>query len=225
MAAIQCDENPQVRAILIRGNGPMFSGGGDLKEFVRRLEDLPAYLKLTTTYLHGAISRFARQSAPTICAVQGFAAGGGFSLAISCDLVVAAETAKFTMAYTKAGLTPDGSSTYFLPRLVGLKRAMDLALTNRVLSAAEALEWGLVSRVCREADLRGTAEGLARQLAAGATRALGKTKSLLHRGLTESLETQMELETRAIADSVRTADAREGIEAFLEKRKAQFSGK
>lgn len=224
-AAIACDEDPDVRAVLIRSRGPLFSGGGDLKGFATRGDSLPAYLKETTTYLHGAISRLARQSAPTVCAVQGFAAGGGFSLAIACDLVVAAESARFVMAYTRAGLTPDGSSSYFLPRLVGLQRAMDLALTNRVLTAREALDWGLVSRIAGDSDLRTEAEALARELAEGATWALGKAKALLHAGMIESLETQMERETRAIADAVRTADGREGIQAFLEKRKPSFSGR
>ena len=223
-AAIECDEDPRVRAVLLRGEGPMFSGGGDLKTFVKKGSALPAYLKETTTYLHGAISRFVRQAAPTVCAVHGFAAGGGFSLAIASDLVVAAESAKFTMAYTKAGLTPNGSSTYFLPRLIGLQRALDMALTNRVLTAREALEWGLVSRVTPDAALRETAEDLANKLANGATWALGAAKSLLHMGTNESLETQMEMETRAIADAVRTSDGREGITAFLEKREPRFQG-
>ncbi len=223
-AAIQCDEDPDVRAILLRGEGPMFSGGGDLKTFAKQREALPTHLKEVTTYLHGAISRFCRQSAPTVCAVQGFAAGGGFSLAICCDLLVAAESAKFTMAYTKAGLTPDGSSTYFLARQIGLRRAMDLALTNRILTASEALEWGLVSRVAADGEFLKVAEALARKLATGATWALGTAKKLLHQGLNESLETQMEMETRAIADAVRTADAEEGIRAFLEKRKPAFRG-
>lgn len=224
-AAIECDENPDVRAVLIRGEGRMFSAGGNLKAFAEKEDRLPAYLKETTTYLHGAISRLVRQSAPTVCAVHGFAAGGGFSLAIAGDLVVAAESAKFTMAYTKVGLTPDGSSTYFLTRLVGLRRAMDLALTNRVLTAGEALEWGLISRVVRDEELVQAAEDLAKALASGPTWASGVTKELFHRGWTESLETQMELETRAIADAVRTADAQEGIAAFLDKRRPSFVGR
>ena len=223
-AAIECDENPDIRAVLIRANGPMFCGGGDLKTFVKHGDDLPAYLKETTTYLHGAVSRLTRQSAPVVCAVHGFAAGGGFSLAISGDLVLASQSAKFTMAYTKAGLTPDGSSTYFLPRLVGLRRALDLALTNRVLSADEAVEWGLASRVVADDDLVSEAEALAGSLAQGATWALGSAKRLLHGGFGESLETQMEMETRAIADSVRTHDGREGIRAFVEKRRPAFTG-
>ncbi len=223
-AAILCDEDPQVRAILIRGEGAMFCGGGDLKTFATKGESLPGYLKEVTTYLHAAISRFCRQNAPTICAVQGAAAGGGFSLAISCDLLIASESAKFTMAYTKSGLTPDGSSTYFLPRRVGIQRAMDLVLTNRLLTALEALDWGLVARVVEDDQLQQAAEKLASKMASGPTWALGAAKRLLHAGLNESLETQMESETQLIADSVRTQDAREGIQAFLEKRKPQFQG-
>ena len=157
--------------------------------------------------------------------MQGFAAGGGFSLAMSGDLVVAAESAKFTMAYTRVGLTPDGSSTYFLARQIGLRRAMELALTNRILTACEVLEWGLVSHVAADGELLDVAEALASKLATGATWALGATKKLLQQGLNESLETQMEMETRAIADAVRTADAEEGIRAFLQKRKPAFRGR
>lgn len=223
-AAIQCDEDPGVRAILLRGEGPMFCGGGDLKTFAQQGEELPSYLKEVTTYLHAAISRLCRQAAPTVCAVHGFAAGGGFSLAVACDVLVMAESAKLTMAYTKAGLTPDGSSTYFLTRQVGLRRALDLALTNRVLTAANALDWGLASRVVPDGQLLDKAEEIARSLAAGPTWALGMTKHLLHAGQTESLETQMERETRAIADAVRTSDGREGIRAFVEKRRPKFQG-
>ncbi len=222
--AIACDEEPKVRAILLRGNGRMFCGGGDLKAFAAIGSDLPSYLKVTTTYLHGAISRFARQSAPLVCAVHGFAAGGGFSLAVAADLPIAAESAKFTMAYTKAGLTPDGSSTYYLARMVGMRRAMDLALTNRVLTAAEAVEWGLAARVVPDDRLVEEAEELSEMLAAGPTWAIGKVKELIRSGMNESLETQMELETRAIADAVRTNDAKEGIAAFIEKRRPKFEG-
>ena len=128
------------------------------------------------------------------------------------------------MAYTKAGLTPDGSSTYYLPRLVGYKRAMELALTNRELSAQEAVEWGIATRVVPDEELSKNATELTSQLAAGATKALGGAKRLLHIGWTETLETQMENETQTIADIARTADAREGIAAFMEKRSPEFTG-
>jgi 2-(1,2-epoxy-1,2-dihydrophenyl)acetyl-CoA isomerase len=138
--------------------------------------------------------------------------------------VLAAESAKFTLAYTRAGLSPDGGSTYFLPRIVGVRRALELALTNRVLSAKEACEWGIVTKVVPDAELQAEAQTLAKSLAAGATRAFGAAKRLLHHSSAESLETQMELEAQAIADQARTADAREGIAAFIAKRAASFRG-
>jgi 2-(1,2-epoxy-1,2-dihydrophenyl)acetyl-CoA isomerase len=188
-------------------------------------QQLPRYLREITSYLHLAVSRFARLDAPVIAAVHGPAAGGGFSLAISCDLVLAAESATFLMAYSKIGMAPDGGSTYFLPRLVGLKRATELALTNRVLPAREACEWGIVTEVVPPENLESRAEELARSLAQGPTGAFGSAKRLLHGGWNQTLETQMELESRAIAEAGGTADGHEGIRAFVEKRKAKFEGK
>jgi 2-(1,2-epoxy-1,2-dihydrophenyl)acetyl-CoA isomerase len=221
-ATLACDENPAVRAVLLAGAGRMFCGGGDLKTFAGKGAALPHYLKEVTTYLHAAVSRLTRMDAPVIAAVQGSAAGAGMSLACAADLVVAAASAKFTMAYTRAGLTPDGSSTYFLSRIVGLRRALELSLTNRVLGADEALALGIVTRVVPDDRLAAEAHALAAALASGATRALGATKRLLHAGWTGTLETQMELETRAIADIARTADAQEGIAAFVAKRPPAF---
>jgi 2-(1,2-epoxy-1,2-dihydrophenyl)acetyl-CoA isomerase len=223
-AALHCDEDPAIRAVLISGAGSVFCVGGDLKNFARQGEHLPYHLKELTTYFHAAISRLARMNAPVVAAVHGVAAGGGFSLAISCDLVLAAESTRFTMAYSKAGLTPDGSSTYFLPRLVGFRRAMELTLTGRVLSAQEASEWGIVNRIVPDDDLSTEAVELASQLASSPTKTLGASKRLLHIGWTETLETQMEHESQSIADAARTADAREGIAAFTEKRSASFKG-
>lgn len=222
---LRCDEDPDIRAVLISGAGPMFCVGGDLKSFTEQGDQLPHHLKELTTYLHAAVSRMARMDAPVVAAVHGFAAGAGMSLACACDLAVAAESARFTMAYSNAGLTPDGSSTYHLPRLVGFRRAMELTLTNRQLSAQEAEEWGIVTRVVPDEDLFKNATELASQLAVGATKALGSAKRLLHMSWTEGLETQMEHETQTIAEMARTGDAREGIAAFMEKRPVEFTGK
>jgi 2-(1,2-epoxy-1,2-dihydrophenyl)acetyl-CoA isomerase len=223
-ASLECESNRSVRAVLLSGAGNSFCVGGDVKAFAAQ-KDLPRYLREVTAHLHLAVSRFARLEAPVIAAVQGSAAGGGFSLAISCDLVLAAESATFLMAYSKIGMAPDGGSTYFLPRLVGFKRAMELALTNRVLSAHEACEWGIVTEVVPTDELAARAEELARSLAQGATGAFGSAKRLLHSGWNQSLETQMELESRAIAEAGGTADGKEGIMAFVEKRKAKFAGR
>ncbi len=224
LAALQCDEDPGVRAVLIRAKGKIFCAGGDLGSFSSAGEGMPRLLKELTTYLHAAISRFARMSAPVVAAVHGSAAGAGFSLACASDLLVCAESAKFTLAYTRVGLTPDGSSTYYLPRLIGTRRALELMLTNRVLSSQEALAWGLVNRVVADDQLAQESEGLVRQLATGPTRAFGSVKQLLLSSANESLETQMEHEARAIADVAHSSDAREGIEAFFAKRRAKFNG-
>ncbi|HEX3094194.1 MAG TPA: enoyl-CoA hydratase-related protein [Candidatus Angelobacter sp.] len=220
--ALECESNRHIRAVLLSGAGKSFCAGGDVKVFAAQ-QQLPHYLREITSYLHLAVSRFARLDAPMVAAVHGSATGGGFSLAISCDLVLAAESATFLMAYSKIGMAPDGGSTYFLPRLVGLKRAMELALTNRVLSAAEARDWGIVTEVVAPDNLAARAEELARSLAQGPTGAFGSAKRLLHGGWSQTLETQMELESRAIAEAGGCADGQEGIRAFVEKRKAKFS--
>jgi 2-(1,2-epoxy-1,2-dihydrophenyl)acetyl-CoA isomerase len=223
-AALRCDEDPEIRAVLISGAGKIFSGGGDLKTFSAKGNQLPYYIKEITTYLHAAMSRLTRMDAPVVAAVHGAVAGAGMSIAIACDIVVAAETTRFTVAYTRAGLVPDGSSTYFLPRLVGLKRALELTLTNRLFSAQEALQWGLITQVVPDRELLTQAKAIALQLASGPTRAYGISKRLLHSGWAETLETQMENESQAIANSARTADAHEGISAFLEKRPPKYKG-
>jgi 2-(1,2-epoxy-1,2-dihydrophenyl)acetyl-CoA isomerase len=208
--SLRCEEDPSVRAVLLNAAGKLFCAGG--------------YFKKVTFSLHKAISRFNRMKAPVVLAIQGAAGGAGMSLACAGDIVIAAESAKFTMAYTRAGLTPDGSSTYFLPRIVGLRRAMDLTLTNRVLSAREAHEMGIVTRVVPDAELMATAEGLAKGFAQGPTRAYLGVKRLFAESATRTLEDQMELETEWIADMGRTADGSEGIASFLEKRPPKFKG-
>jgi 2-(1,2-epoxy-1,2-dihydrophenyl)acetyl-CoA isomerase len=162
--------------------------------------------------------------APVVMAVAGTAAGAGMSLACAGDLAVAGESAMFQMAYTRIGLVPDGSSTWYLPRLIGRRRALELMLVNRALSAREALGWGIVTEVVPDAQVNERALELAQRLASGATEAFGATKRLLLASANESLETQMELESRAIAAAARTSDAHEGVRAFLEKRAPAFLG-
>jgi 2-(1,2-epoxy-1,2-dihydrophenyl)acetyl-CoA isomerase len=222
LASIRAGEDKAVRAVILTGAGKMFCGGGDLKHFAAQGDRLPAHLKQLAGELHLAISRFARMDAPVIAAVNGSAGGAGLSLAIFADLVIAADSAKFTLAYTRAGLSPDGGSTYFLPRIIGVRRALEMALTNRVLSAKEALDWGLVTKVVPDAQLQAEAQALAAQLAAGAPHALGAAKRLMLHSFSESLETQMELEAVAISDQARTAHAREGIAAFIAKRAPKY---
>jgi 2-(1,2-epoxy-1,2-dihydrophenyl)acetyl-CoA isomerase len=164
--------------------------------------------------------------APVVVAVNGIAAGAGFSLALTGDFVIAAESAKFTMAYTGIGLSPDGSSTFFLPRLVGPLKAKELMMRNAMLTAAEAEALWLVSRVVPDAELMGVARALAAELAAGPTRAYGAVKRLVAESFGNTLDTQLELETREIADLAnRTADAHNAVAAFLAKRKPLFEGR
>ena len=224
-AVLEVDEDPDVRCVVVTGAGKAFCSGGNVKDFADNLARIGILVKELTTYLHGAVSRLCRSPKPVIMAVNGVAAGGGFSFALSGDLVVAAESARFTMAYSKIAATPDGSSSYFLPRLIGLRRALELYLTNRVLSAREALEWGLVTRVVPDAEFRGAVDALARELAAGPTLALGAAKRLFHQSTWESLETQMELEAQAIAASGHTEDFRDGVTAFANKQPPTFRGR
>ena len=217
-ASIELDEDPGVRCVVVTGSGKAFCAGGDVKSFVENLPRIGAHIKELTTYLHGAISRFCRSDKPVIMAVNGVAAGGGFSLALSGDLVVAAESAKFSMAYSRIAATPDGSSSYFLPRLVGIRRSLELYLTNRPLTAREAMEWGMITRVVPDADLAAETGKLARELAQGPSKAFGAAKRLFHQSTWESLETQMELEAQAIAASGHTEDFRAGVTAFADKK-------
>jgi 2-(1,2-epoxy-1,2-dihydrophenyl)acetyl-CoA isomerase len=224
-AALDVDEDPGVRCVVITGAGKAFCAGGDVKGFADNLPRIGVLIKELTTYLHGAVSRLCRSDKPVIMAVNGVAAGGGFSFALSGDLVVAAESARFTMAYSRIAATPDGSSSYFLPRLIGLRRAMELYVSNRVLSAREAFEWGLVTRVVPDAEFKTAVGALARELAQGPTKAFGAAKRLLHQSTWESLETQMELEAQAIAASGRTRDFAVGVTAFANKQTPTFEGR
>jgi 2-(1,2-epoxy-1,2-dihydrophenyl)acetyl-CoA isomerase len=224
-AVLDVDDDPDVRCIVVTGAGRAFCAGGDVKDFADNLDRIGALVKELTTYMHGAVSRLSRSDKPVITAINGVAAGGGFSFALTGDLVVAGESARFTMAYSKIAATPDGSSSYFLPRLIGLRRAMELYFTNRVLSAREAHEWGLVTRVVPDAELKPTVDALARDLAQGPTKAYGSAKRLFHQSTWESLETQMELEAQAIAASGRTEDFRGGVTAFANKKTPTFRGR
>lgn len=223
-AAVRCDTDPSVRAVLLTGAGKNFCVGGDLKTFKEAGPNVGALIKETTGYLHAACSTLARMDAPLVVAVQGAAAGAGLPLAMLGDLVYAAESAKFAMAYTAAGLSPDGGSTFLLPRVVGLRRAQELTLTNRRLSATEAVDWGIATATVPDDALAAGAEETARQLAAGPTRAFGRAKRLLIDSFDTSFETQMEREGAGIAASSVEPDAQEGLDAFTNKRTPVFTG-
>ncbi|MBI4240351.1 MAG: enoyl-CoA hydratase [Candidatus Rokubacteria bacterium] len=225
LAILECDEDPGVRALVLTGAGKAFCAGGDVKSFVQNLDRIGYHLKRLTTPIHAAVSRMARMPKPVVAAINGVAAGAGMSLTLASDLVVAAESARFTMAYSRIGATPDGSSTYFLPRVVGIRRALELIYTNRVLTARDALEWGIVNRVVPDGDALKAAAELARELAQGPTVALGHAKRLILLSEQESLETQMEHEAQEIAAMGKTEDFKEGVTAFAQKKTPTFKGR
>jgi 2-(1,2-epoxy-1,2-dihydrophenyl)acetyl-CoA isomerase len=220
-AAARCD-TPATRAVVLTGAGRFFCAGGDLKAMAASPLGPGPFVKGIADDLHRAISRFARMDAVVISAVNGTAAGAGFSLAVSADLVIAAASASFTMAYTKAGLSPDGSASYYLPRLVGVRRTAELMLTNRRLTAAEAHQWGLVNDVVDDADLAARADAVAGEIGAGAAQSHAAVKKLLLATFGNEIEEQMELEGRLIAANADGADGREGIDAFLNKRAPSY---
>lgn len=221
-AAQRCDRDPAIKAVILGARGRFFCAGGDLKEMQQHGDKVGDAIKSLADDFHAAISAFCRMQAVLIVAVNGAAAGGGFSLALVGDIVLAAESASFTMAYSRAGLSPDGASSYFLPRLIGLRRAQELMLTNRTLGAVEACEIGLVTRVVADDVLQEESDRLAAAFAAGARLPLAYIKKLLLASAGNDLETQMELEGQLLSRCAASPDGREGIHAFVDKRKPEF---
>ena len=223
-AANRCRHDSAVRAVILCANGRLFSAGGDLGVMSEADDRVDAALKQLTDQLHSAISILMRMRAPLIVAVNGAAAGIGLSLALIGDITLASEKASFTLAYTAAGLSPDGASTYLLPKVIGIKRAKEMMITNRRLTAAEALEWGLVNRVVGVDALPDETLELARSIAQGPTNAFGSVKSLVLSGFGGTLESQMALEVEEIIQNAKSKDGQEGIQAFLQKRQPRFNG-
>jgi 2-(1,2-epoxy-1,2-dihydrophenyl)acetyl-CoA isomerase len=213
-----------VGAVILSGAGKAFCVGGDLN-YMREADEVgDAVLRLATQF-HAGMEALAALDAPVITAVRGAAAGGGMSLAIAGDIVLAADSARFTMAYTAIGFPPDGGSSWTLPRLVGLRRATALMLLNERLDATRAQELGLVTRVVADDELDSAAEELARRLAEGPTAAHGAVKRLLRESATRELSAQFGEEARTIAALAASPDGREGVAAFLEKRAPHFGAR
>ncbi len=221
--AIRCEGDAAIRCVVLTGAGKLFCGGGDVAGFQSAGDKLPEYLREITAYLHAAVSVFARMAKPMVVAMNGSAAGAGIGLAIMGDIVLAEPGAAFSLAYTGIGLTPDGGTTWLLPRLVGLRRAQELCLTNRRVKADEAASLGLVTRVVEAGTLAAETAAIAQQLAKGATAALGATRRMLVESFSNTLESQLSLESQTICAQSRGGEGREGIAAFLEKRAPQFT--
>ncbi len=221
-AVIRCDHDTDVRCVVLTGAGKMFCVGGDITGFADAGDRAGDYLSELASTMGLAISRLARMAKPLLVLVNGPAAGAGFSLALAGDIVLATRNAHFTASYTAIGLVPDCGLTWWLPRMVGLRRAQELVITNRRVGAEEAANIGLVTRLVDDIEEEGRRQSL--KLARAATQALGATRRLLHSSTVTSLETQLELETRAISAAGSGLEGQEGVAAFVAKRTPVFDG-
>ncbi|MBQ0718559.1 MAG: enoyl-CoA hydratase/isomerase family protein [Gammaproteobacteria bacterium] len=219
-----CAAEPSIRAVILDAESKIFCAGGDVLTFAEAGDALPATLRQLLDTFHPAVEIFSSMNAPLIASVQGVAAGAGLSLLSSCSFVVASAKASFTMAYTGIGMTPDGSATYYLPRQIGLRRAEELMITNRRLSAAEALEWGLINQCVEPGELTTTVQSLAEKLASGPTLAFGRTRQLLMSSFDNNFSQQLEAEEKAIIAMAKTRDGLGGVAAFKAREKPQFNG-
>lgn len=217
-----------IRCVLLKGAGASFMAGGDIKMFHQELGKTPEQLRERFTQvvgaLHPLINKLANLHVPVVAAVQGAIAGFGVSLTMLCDFVIAADDSYFTLAYIHLGTTPDGSSTWFLPRMVGLRRAKEIALLGERIPAADAVRLGLAYKVVPRASLESETAAMAARLAAGPTRAYANTKALLHASFNHNLWEQMDAEVTSFAECASNPDFAEGVRAFVERRKATFSG-
>ncbi len=225
--SVWCEETSDLRCIIFTGEGDKaFCAGGDVHSFYKQKQNISLHLKEVTHFFHGAISRFSRTNLPIIASINGVAAGGGLSFVGFADLVICSLDATFMSAYSKIGFTPDGSTSFFLPRIIGVRRYKEFVITDRILSANDAFDWNLVNFIIPEKNkLKSETKKLAQNVANGPTLAFGKLKAMLINTFNESLEGQMELETRFLSDSSITLDGKLGVEAFVNKTKPKFVGK
>jgi 2-(1,2-epoxy-1,2-dihydrophenyl)acetyl-CoA isomerase len=217
-------DDDAVRAMVITGEGRAFCAGGDVVGFQDRMEHVTDYVDEIIGHLHGAIRRINELPFPVIAGINGTAAGAGLSLMLATDLAVATESAMFVMGYSGIGATPDGSSTFFLPRIVGTRRALELTLTNRPINTTEALDWGLLNKVLPDDEFAAGLTAYAEKLAAGPTKAYAAARRLIRDSHHTTLPVQLGNEHAAFRENTANADFREGVAAFAEKRKPIFKG-
>jgi 2-(1,2-epoxy-1,2-dihydrophenyl)acetyl-CoA isomerase len=217
---------PQVRAVLLTGAGRAFCAGQDLSE--RDVSPGAAPIDLSVSlgsHYNPLVRRLRALPKPIVCAVNGVAAGAGANIALACDVVLAARSARFVQAFSRIGLIPDSGGTYFLPRLVGAARAMGLALLAESLDANQAEQWGLIWKAVDDAQLADEAAALARRLASGPTRGYGLLKRALHASSGNSLDAQLDLERDLQREAGFSEDYKEGVKAFMQKRPPTYKGK
>ena len=220
----ECAADDAIRCVVLNGAGRGFMAGGDIKGFRERLNAPGGPTQFLFEPFHGSISLLRSMPKPVIASLHGPVAGAGVSLALAPDLAIAAETTLFTLAYARIGTSPDGGSTYLLPRVVGLRRALEITLLADNFDAQQALDWGVVNRVVPDEALADETARLAERLANGPTAAYAKAKALLNKSLDQDLHAQLAMEEELFRASTKTGDFAEGINAFLEKRKPSFTG-
>ena len=222
---LRAKQDDSIRAVLLTGAGRGFCAGQDLGDRdPRKGGPAPDLGRTLDTFYNPTIRLIRALEKPVVCAVNGVAAGAGASIALACDIVLAAKSAKFIQSFARIGLIPDAGGSWSLPRLIGEARAKALALTAEPLPAETAADWGLIWKAVEDADLMPQAEALAASLASGPTLGLGLTKRLIQSAATSSLDAQLDMERDLQQVAGRTADYAEGVTAFLEKRKPEFKG-
>jgi len=218
----RCKEDKEVRAILITATGKAFCAGQDLDEAINPA--IPSISKIIQEHYIPIVQKIRNIEKPIVAAVNGIAAGAGASIALCCDIVVATESASFVQAFSKIGLVPDTGITYFLPRLVGIQRATALMMTADPVSANDAVNMGMIYKVFSDETFEDKSWKLVSKLSEMPTKALGLTKRLLNSSNTNDLEQQLNMEDQCQVIAAKTSDFKEGVQAFLEKRKANFKG-
>ena len=220
--AERCAADQDIRCVVLTGSGKFFCVGGDIDAFSAAGEDAEAAVGALARSFHAGIHRLATMEKPLVTAINGPAAGAGLSLAILGDIALSAASAHFTSAYSAVGLTPDGGASWWLPRLIGMRRAQEMLFTNRRIGAEEAAGMGLVTRVVADDALRAEASTMASALAKGPIRALARCRALLMGSAIADLPTQLDREAAWIAASAGAYEGREGVAAFLAKRPPRF---
>ncbi|CAN7721690.1 enoyl-CoA hydratase-related protein [Variovorax sp. LjRoot175] len=215
--------SPDIRAVVLSGEGDVFGVGGDLNELAG--DDAASAVPGLIGPVHEAVKLMARLDVPFIARLHGVVAGGSLSLAMACDLAIAAEGTKFNLAYVNIGATCDGSASWSLPRVAGMRNAMAIALLGESFDAAEAWRYGLVNKVVPLAELDAGVDAVAQRLAAGPTLAIGRMKRLIRASLENDLPTQLDLEQEEFVANARTEDFTGAVAAFLQKQRPRFNGR